>query len=465
MLSFFKINDPFRLVPLALLVFLIKLPVFLNPIQYAEASHWFLIGEAMQSGYMYKDIWDGLGPFSASVYMVFTWLFERSTLTLLILGTVLTYFQAIIINNFSIRAKLYESNTYLPALVYILLTSSHPSFFSLSPSLMGLTFILLGLGKLLSHVEFRAKNDMHIILIGLYFGISVLFHFPYIIIIPISLLLLGLFSNTVLRRYFLLLFTSFTPMIAAYFYYWLKSDHPVYFIYNFILFNNFDVYYLNIGWRNGAIILFMALFFTAMGIISFGKQRRLTNYQFRVVQLFFILGILMMPILLLEKPITQYSLVVFVPIAAYFTVHFISLFKKPMLSTVLSFILFLSPVTILIGTNKNWFPQINTTPDSSSLDYFKTMVKNKRVMVLGSAKSLYKNAELAGPFYDWGLSKPFFKELDYYDNLIFLQEQLTKSRPEVIIDLENNWTKISKRLPAIGKNYYLSQPNVWVRKN
>lgn len=465
MLSYFKLNDPFRLIPLAILVFLIKLPVFINPIQFSEATHWYVIGEAMQSGYMYKDIWDGLGPFSATVYMAFTWLFERSTLALLLWGTVLTLFQAIIINNFSIRAKLYENNTYLPALVYVLLTSSHPAFFSLSPSLMGLTFILLGLGKLLSHVEFRAKKDMHIIMIGLYFGISVLFHFPYIIIIPISLVLLALFSNTVLRRYFLLIFASFTPLVAAFFYYWLKSDHPTYFINNFILINNFDAYYLNIGWLNGFVILGMAMFFTIIGIISFGKQRRLNNYQIRIMQLFFLVGVFMVTILFFEKPITQYSLVVFIPVATYFTVHFISLFKKRILSAVLSLTLFLSPVIILVGVNKTWLPTVNTTPDTVSINSIAPVVENKRIMVLGSAKNLYNNAALAGPFYDWGLSQPFFKELDYYDNLIFLQEQLTESNPEVIIDLENNWTKISKRLPVIGKKYYLSKPNIWVRKN
>ena len=86
-------------------------------------------------------------------------------------------------------------------------------------------------------------------------------------------------------------------------------------------------------------------------------------------------------------------------------------------------------------------------------------------MVLGSANYLYSEASLAGPFYDWELSKDFFNNLDYYDNLVFLQSQLTKSKPEIIIDLENNWPEISRKLPMVSKNYYLYQPKVWKRRN
>lgn len=419
----------------------------------------------MQSGSMYSDIWDGLAPLSAIIYQAFTWLFGRSAVMLLILGSVVTFFQAAIINTFSIKAKVFESNTYLPALIYVLFTSTHPSFFTLSPSLIGLTFILLGLGKLISHVEFRAKADIHIILIGLYFGISSLFYLPYIVIIPISIVLLALFSNTLLRRYFLLIFTSLAPIIIAYFYYWIKSDHSAYFISYFINSVVYNRHYVNIGWYFSIIILCYSFFFMILGIVSIGKQRRLNNYQFRIVQLFLVLGVLMMSILLLEKPITHYNLVVFIPFASFFTVHLIALFKRPVLTILLNIVLSVGPIFMLWSISHNWFPEVNTSPDTTSLKRFESIVKNKRIMILGSAKHLYKDASLAGPFYDWGLSKTFIAELDYYDNLVFLQNALTKSEPEVIIDLENNWNKISKRLPMISKKYYLAQPNVWLRRN
>ncbi len=464
MLSYFKLNDPFRLLPIVVLVFLIKIPAFLNPTHSPEITHWFAIGEAMQGGSsMYIDIWDGMAPFSGVIYMVVTWLFGRSILSILLLGTVLTYFQAVIINNFSIKAKLFENNTYLPALIYILLTSTHPSFFTLSPSLMGLTMILLGLGKLLSHVEFRAKKDLHIIMIGLFLGSAPLFYLPLIFIIPISLVLLALFSNTALRRYLLLLFTSITPLSMAFFYYWIISDQPVYFINNFLSISYFDEYYSSIGWTQGLLNMGVGLFFIAIGLLSFGKQRRLNNYQIRVVQLFFVLGTLLMLTMLLEKPITSYSLVIFMPIATFFTVHLISLFKKKVFSLVLSLVLFALPPLLLWSISQHLLPEGKPAINNTIKNKYSSLVKGKRIMVLGSAKDLYTEAKLAGPFYDWGLSQSFFETLDYYDNLVYLQSHLGKSTPDIIIDLENNWPKISKRLPIIAAEYRQVQTNVWVR--
>jgi len=464
LLSFFKLNDPLRLVALAILAFLLKLPTLLNTVAYPETIHWFTIGEAMQSSAMYVDIWDGLAPFSAIIYMVFTWLFGRSILWLLLLGTALTFFQALIINTYSKKAKLFENNTNLPAFAFVILSSTSPSFFTLSPALMGLTFILLGLGKLLSHVEFRAKKDLHIILIGLYLGSSILFFLPYVFIIPISLLLLALFSNTVIRRFLLLFFASVTPLIMAFIYYGLISDHPAYFVNNFFLINTSFSFYPSVSWLQAVKTIAFPLFILILGVLSFGKQRRLTNYQNRVMQLFLALGVMLLSVLLLEKPITYYGLVFILPIASYFTVHFISLFRNRIYTLILSATLFLAPPAILWSYSTSLFLGLAIDPiNPINREYF-PIVKNKKIMVLGDAPYLYKEAKLAGPFYNWGLSKQFFTKLDYYDNLVFLQHHLEKSAPEIIIDLENNWPQIAERLPVIASQYYLIQPNVWQLK-
>lgn len=465
MLSFFKINDPLRLVPILLLAFLLKIPGLIHPVHYGEVTHWFVIGEAMQSGSMYSDIWDGLAPFSALLFQFVTWIFGRSILSLYILGTIITFAQAIIINNTTIRAKVFENNTYLPALIYILFTSTHPAFFTLSPPLMGLTFVLLGLGNLLRHVEFRAKADIQIIMIGLYFGIATLFYFPFIVFLPISLILLLIFTSTIGRRYLLLMYGNVFPLVIAFFYYWLKSGKAGYFTDNFLRFYGFGNESISIGWINGLIAISVPLFFMIIGLISFGKQRRLTNYQTRIVQLFVVFGISTLSMMLIEAPVSYYSLVVYMPVLAYFTVHLISLFKKILYTSILSFFLFTSPILSLWAFSNNWFGQENPEfTNIASFRQYESIVKNKSIMVLGSGKSLYTDARLAGPFYDWDLSKEFFNELDYYDNLVFLQHQFKKSKPEVIIDLENVWPQIEERLPLVAKNYYPVKPKVLKRK-
>ncbi|MCB0496629.1 MAG: hypothetical protein KDC79_10885 [Cyclobacteriaceae bacterium] len=461
-LSFFKINDPFRLVPIFLLAFLFKIPAFLHPIQFAETTHWFVIGKAMHSGTLYVDIWDRIAPFSAVVYQVIDWLFGRSILALYILGTLLTFLQAAIFNNMLMRAKVYENNSYLPALIYVLFTSSHPALFTLSPALMGLTLVLLGLGNMLRHVEFRAKKDIQIIMIGLYFGMSSLFYFPYIVFIPISVMLLLIFTSTIGRRYFLLVFGGVFPLITSFFYYWIKSDRPGYFLSNFVVFNNFNVTEQSIGWLWGTLSLGIPLIFAFAGLASFGKQRRLTNYQSRIVQLFIVFGISVISMLLLEAPISYYSLSVFIPVLVFITVHFVFIFKRSFYLTLLSILILVGTFISLWAFTFRWFTPSNGKSEPSK---YAAVAKGKTIMVLGQDKSLYKNASLAGPFYDWTLSSSFFNELDYYDNLVFLQDQLKRSKPDVIIDLENKWPQIEKRLPLIAGSYFESQKNVWKRKN
>lgn len=464
MLSFFKINDPFRLVPIFLIAFLIKLPAYLNPIQFSEATHWFVIGEAMHSRTLYVDIWDGIAPFSAVVFQVIVWLFGRSILALYMLGTLLTFFQAAIFNNMLMRAKVFENNTYVPALIYVLFTSSHPGFFTLSPTLMGLTLVLLGLGNLLRHVEFRAKKDIQIIMIGLYFGIATLFYFPFVVFLIISVILLLVFTNTMGRRYFLLLFGGVFPLVTAFFYYWIKSDHPGYFINNFILFYNFSSNSNNVGWALGGYSLAVPALFMLLGLVSFGKQRRLTNYQTRIVQLFLLFGVLLLSMLTLEAPISYYSLVIYIPIFVFFTVHFTNLFKRAFYSNLLSVVLLAGVFLSLWATTFNWgkFVVQESKPE---LAKYAPIVRGRSTIIFGEGSTLYKEAKLAGPFYSWKLSKDFFENLTYYDNLIFLQDQLENSKPDVVIDLEGVWPEVEAKLPLVAKKYFQAEPHVWKRKS
>ena len=209
-LSFFKINDPYRLAAVFLVAIAIRMPFFIDPVYSTEQSYWLTIGESLQWGTMYIDIWDSMAPLAASVYWLVVLLFGKSVLALNILGTLLNFIIAVLINNMFISNKVYEQNTYLPAFVYIILSSLSPSLSSFSPLQMGMTFVLMALGNLLGHVEFRAKRDEQIMNIGLYQGMAVLFYFPLIVFIPITLILFITFTSTPGRRFFLFFIRQFT---------------------------------------------------------------------------------------------------------------------------------------------------------------------------------------------------------------------------------------------------------------
>ena len=428
-------------------------------------QHWLIIGEAMRSGHMYVDVFDSLAPLAATTYWFIVFVFGKSTLVLHILGTLLLVIQAIIFNNLTISNKVYEQNTYLPAFVYLLLASSHYSLSVLSPVQIGMTFILLTFSRLLSHVEFRAKRDEQIMSIGLLMGIAVLFYLPLIIFLPIVLIILLVFTNTLNRRYIILIISALIPFIAASTYYWLVNDESGYFMVNFVYpslaidFSALTSIGLNIG------LFLPVLVFWFLGFITMSKQRRLNNYQSRLAQLFFLTGLMALFILLFKSSGIITGLIILVPVAAFFATHMFFLIRYSLMDLIVSLV-FLSFILLtnydsefgFIGLNKSIEQEVKVEAE------LVTLIEDKKLLVLGDNKQLYTYGSLATPFYDWSLSTPVVDNLDYYDNVVFIKESVDRYQPEIILDYELKWRKILSHIPEFYLQYEEIRPFVWVRK-
>jgi hypothetical protein len=464
LLSFFKINDPYRLIAIFLIAFAIKIPFFIDSCAYNDMHHWLVIGEAMQSGHMYVDIFDSIAPLAASTYWLIVLIFGKSTLVLHILGTLLMLIQAIIFNNLTISNKVYEQNTYLPAFVYLILSSSHYALSVFSPAQMAMTFVLLAFSKLLSHVEFRAKHDEQIMSIGLLLGAAMLFYLPFIVFLPIVLIILVFFTNTLKRRYLILALSSLVPLVIAFTYYWLVNDESGYFITNFV--NPSLTFGLttfsNIGANINLGVPLLAFWF--IGVITMPKQRRLNNYQTRLAQLFFLSGILSLLILLFKAGDIITGIILLVPVAAFFTTHLFFIIKRPLLDLIttlvfLSFSLLISYDSEFgfIGLTSSLKKEVKVDAELASI------IKDKRLLVLGDKQQLYQYGSLATPFYDWSLSLPVVDNLEYYDNLVFIKESLDRFKPEVILDYELRWRDIRRHIPELYPAYKQVRPSVWVK--
>ena len=418
----------------------------------------------MKSGHMYVDIFDSLSPLAASTYWLIVTVFGKSTLTLQILGTLLMLIQAIIFNNLTISNKVYEQNTYLPAFVYLILASSHYALSVFSPAQMAMTFILLAFSKLLSHVEFRAKRDEQIMSIGLLIGIAMLFYLPFIVFLPVVLIILVLFTNTLRRRYVILTLSALIPLITVFGYYWLVNKEPGYFLVNFVQPSlSVDLSSLVATGANAGLFL-PVLIFCVLGILTMPKQRRLNNYQSRLAQLFFITGLLALLILLFKSADILIGIVLLVPVAAFFTTHMFFLVRRSFLDFI-TMLVFLSLIILtsydsefgIIGLNKTINKELKVEPELEAL------IKHKRIMVLGDKQQLYMYGSLATPFYDWSLSKAIVDNLDYYDNVVFVKESMDKFGPEIIIDYELKWQKIIMHIPEFNQQYNQIRPFVWLR--
>lgn len=464
MISFFKINDPYRLIAIFIIAFAIKLPFIINESGFNEMSHWLTIGEAMKNGSMYRDIFDPLAPLAAFFYWLVVLVFGKSVIALHVLGTLLLVVQAIIFNNLTIQNKVYEQNTYLPAFSFLILSLSHYGLSVFSPAQLGMTFVLLAYSRLLSHVEFRAKRDEQIMSIGLYLGVAVLFYLQFIVFLPIVLIILLVYTNTLRRRYIILVVNTFMPLLICFAYYWIANQDAGYAFVNLIdpalsISANFIA---NVT-SNYTLYLSLIVFLLA-GLFTMPQQRRLNNYQNRLTYLFFLTGVLSLFTIIFNYSEDLVLLALLVPVSAFFTTHFFFLIKRPIMDLIVSACFVLVALFInfdsnfkLLGLAKEVDEQVEIEPK------LKDYIKDKRLMVLGDYPILYEESILATPFYNWSLARPILDDLEFYDNLVFIKESIDQYKPEIILDYEHRWTKIQEQIPELKEQFKFVRPFVWKR--
>ena len=463
MLRFFRINDPVRLFALLGLLLVVRLPMFIYGSESADEANWLALGSALRLGSMYVDVWDSTAPISAFVYYFIVLLFGKSFLALKIFGAIVTGIHIHLFNSICIKNKLLGQANYIPGFVYMLFSSLHTDFMTLSPVFMGMTFILMALNNLLSHVEFRAKRDEHLLYLGLLIGIAPLFYFPLIIFSIIILFLLLVFTNTLQRRYLLIIYGSVLPLLASYFYYWVVSDDSGYFMHHFIV-PELRGSGVAVGLVELLLVMAWPLGFSILGSFGIAAGIRLTSYQIRVVQLIALFGIASPLLLFIAVPDIK-LIYILLPAFAFFTAQLFQNIGKSLVSHILIWVFILGSFFINYNSQVRWVSWMPGGEEPLQVEntQWDEIVEEKDILVFGSQPSLYLHGNPCTAFLDWGLSKRFFDEIGHYDNIVFLYIQIKEHPPEVIVDLENKWPEITKHLPTIAESYKRDSDGVYVR--
>src|SRR5690554_580906 len=133
------------MVGILFLMVILRIPYMLLEIPLLQPELvWMLTGERLAHGFsMYVDIIDDNGPLSAGIYWLIHVFVGKSFLAYQLIAGLIILFQIFYINSLFIQYKAFEENTYIPALVMTVLFHLSFDFLTLSPALMGTTFILL----------------------------------------------------------------------------------------------------------------------------------------------------------------------------------------------------------------------------------------------------------------------------------------------------------------------------------
>ncbi len=467
MIGFFRINDPYRLLILFLAIVLIRLPYLISAEPLFYELNWMLIGETMNQGnVLYKDIVQTISPLSAWVYAGIDFIFGRSILIYQILATLLIGYQFVLFNNIMLRNKAYNENSYVPAFVYALLMHSFYDFFTLSPVLISMTFILLVLDNIYLRIE-NKLNDNTILKTGIFMGLAVLFYLPSIIFFVATIFSFLLLTGLIFRRYLLFLYGMLLPIAAVSLYY-LWHNALLDMFYQWVL-ASFIINRPNVlDLSSLLLIIGIPGIVFMLALVRTFSASRFTNYQVRVQQVMFLMFVSAWAVWLFSDVKAPFQLIVFIPFIAFFIAHLLLQFKSRFVANIFTYFVTISIllITYALFYQNFYFHQWGNFNDLLvNQSIYEPWIADKKVLVVGDRKQIYKSSkEVATQFYSWELSQKIWKEVDKPENIIRIYEDINKHQPETIIDLTGLVGSAFKKLPLIEDKYAKVSAQVYVLK-
>lgn len=222
LLRFFRINDPYRLVGLLVMLIFLSLPLFIDGagLTYPELKA-LLVGEKVHEGFgLYSEVIDSTAPITAWFNGLMDILFGRSILARHIFSFVIIFLQSVFLGFVFIDKKAFAENTFIPSLIFSILFLFSFDTLSLTGDLLAFGFMLWALNSLFKELEFRAQGDETVVKVGIYISLASLCSFSFVVYLPAALTILIIFSGSGARKNLLLVFGFLLPhlLLSSVFY-------------------------------------------------------------------------------------------------------------------------------------------------------------------------------------------------------------------------------------------------------
>lgn len=452
MLRYFRINDPYRLIALLIILLIIYLPLFLDPPQITEPElHAMLIGEKLNEGsFMYREIADNTGPLSAWFHALMYYLFDESLLARHIIAFIFLVCQSAFVGIIFITNKVFNENTFIPSLIFSILCFFSFDMLVLSDELLGSGFLLLALNNLFREIEFRMPRDETVFTLGIFLGLASLFYLPYVIFLCGTIVILFLFARTDLRKFLLMIFGFLLPhFFVVTITYLSGSVDP--------LWNNFYLSGLTlsgdylVGTKGVVTLGIIPIFYLVVSIIMLNRLARFSKYQAQLLQSIFLwIGFCFIYFIFCRDFRPQTMIVIFPAVTFLFT-HFLLLIRRKKFAEMNTWILLLGIVSMAYLSRYDKLRSVDysrLTVGRAGNDY-----RDKKILVLGNETGYYLGNRPATPFVNWDIARETFEHPEYFESVINVYDGFTADPPEIIIDAENLMKPFFNRMPALKTRY------------
>ncbi|UZR93322.1 hypothetical protein [Chondrinema litorale] len=453
MLSFFRLNDPFRIIAILFILVLLKLPMLTSgsPLTLLELN-WMLVGERLAEGHViYDQLFDNTGPLAAFVYWLIDITFGKSLLAYHIIAIVLITYQAFYFNLALIDIKMFNEKTYVPALMYVLFACTTFEMLTLSPALMSLSFLILVLRNVIKLDS--QSGEQEIFKTGLYTGIATFFYMPSFLYLLAAVLGFALFRTSSVR---LLL-----NVVAGYVFVWIIM--LLYFMYQNNLIGFYRCYvqsfFLSKTWmyslKNTLVLFSFPAVLLLVSIFKLKTSRGFINYQQNGQWFVVLWTIFTLVVLIISPKFSGIQFIIFAPVFSFFVSHYLLLIRKNLIAE----IQFIAISAILVGIGYSMY--FNIDDEKNDAFYEKILpvndklAENKRIMVLGNNISAYNHNSIATPFLNWKISQNYLGELNEYPVIVNLKNSILEDKPDMIVDYteDNLSEKIFDRIPLLFESY------------
>lgn len=455
MISYFKGILLSRLLVLILLFLAIRIPLILwgIPLTLPELKY-MVLGERLSDGFvLYRDVYDTTAPLSGLLFWFLDVVFGRNIVVYRVLATTLIFIQGMRLNATFNRNQVLPDKTYIPALLYYLFGSIFFEFDTLSPLLLGMTFLIFALNYLI-FIPKEGTSNSKLFKAGFLLGIAALFHLPLILFLLLAFFAAAFFAFSAFRSFLLLLCGFLFPYMVVFTYFLYAEALPNFIQYNILSAWNFNlelllppVHLLKIITVPFLVLIF-AVFYSLINTPAL-------NYQLK----FFQLMLLWLPIALFvaiaSQSISSLSWILFLPAMAYFGT-FLFLKSAKLWLTEPVFLILLG-VTLITRYNLKLPSTPFTQVDISRLalqNHTKySQLKNERILVLGNDLNYYAGNQAVTPYLNWQLAQEDFGNLDTYYAVFKIMRNITAAQPAYIIDEANLMPELTAKIPALQQIY------------
>jgi hypothetical protein len=450
LLSYFRINDPYRLIGLLVAGLLLYLPLLIDapPMTTYELKS-ILVGQKLNDGFpLYSGLIDSTAPLTGWVNQFIYFIFGTSIAARHIIAFILIMVQAVYLGIIFIDKKVFPESSFLPSLIFTVVFLFSFDNIQLSGELFASLFLLFALYNLLREIEFREESLSMVLKIGVFTGIASLFSLSYIVYIPGALVILLLFTRSSGRKFSLLVVGFLIPHLLLNSFYFIYSELDA--LWTFFYIPNLSFYSSGlVGISVFVHLLIVPCVFTLIAIVFLNRESRFTKYQSQLLQAFFFWVIFCFLQALYSKEFRPQSLISIVPPFAFFISHFLLILRRRTIAELAFWILIGGTVGL---SYSNRYSALDK-PVYETYIVKEPSYRNSRILVLSDDLFQYKENSMATPFLNWQLSRGVFEHPEYYGNVVEVYNGIKSDKPRYIIDPTNAFEPFLARIPEFRKAY------------